>query len=86
MQKFNLTLLNPETIDELLKIANEHPEYTLEDALEVLAKNNNSGITEVGTLHEDGKFTQTEVTMEGVEIKEVSFEKTLRNLINDGNS
>jgi hypothetical protein len=83
MQKFNLTLLNPETIDELLKIANDHPEYTLEDALEVLAKSNNSGITEVGTLHEDGKFTQTEVTMEGVEIKEVSFEKTLRTLIDD---
>lgn len=83
MQKFNLTLLNPETIDELLKIANNHPEYTLEDALEVLAKSNNSGIIDVGTLHEDGKFTQTEVTMEGVEIKEVSFEKTLRNLIDD---
>lgn len=83
MQKFNLTLLNPETIDELLKIAKEHPEFTFEDALEILAKSNNSGITDLGTLHEDGKFTQTEVTMEGVETKEVSFEKTLRNLIDD---
>lgn len=51
MQKFNLTLLNPETIDELLKIAKEHPEFTCEDALEVLAKKNNSGIIDVGTLH-----------------------------------
>jgi len=85
MKKFKLTLLNPETIDELLKIAKEHPEYTLEDALEVLAKTNNSGIIDVGTLHEDGKFTQTEVTMEGVDTKEVSFEKALRSLINDCN-
>jgi hypothetical protein len=81
MQKFNLTLLNPETIDELLKIANEHPEYTCLDAIEEISKKSPNLIKEIGSIDENGNMTKINITEEGIEIKKINLSHEINKII-----
>lgn len=82
MKKFNLTEFNTEYLNELTKIAEENPNMTFGDAIEVLAKRHQDAVNEIGTLNPDGKLTKSEITMEGVETKELNLGEEIDKLVN----
>ena len=85
MKKFTLIEFNLEYLDDLQKIANENPKITFGDALEILAKLRQDALNEIGVLNNDGTFTKSEITMEGVETKEFNFEEEINKLIDKSN-
>jgi len=80
MRKFNLTEFNTEYLDELKEIAKENPSLTFGDALELLAKKHADAVNDIGTMHDDGRFTKSEITMEGIETKELDLGEELNKL------
>lgn len=75
-----LSQINLDYLDELEIIANENPNLSFGDALELLAKKHPKALSDIGTLHDDGRMTQSEITMEGIETKEVSLGNELKKL------
>lgn len=82
MKKFNLAEINTEYLDELKEIAKENPDMTFGDALEILAKKHNDALNEIGNIDENGNLTKSEITMEGVETKELDLKEEIQKLKN----
>jgi hypothetical protein len=85
MKKFNLQYFTSDDYFEIIKIVKEQ-NMSFNDAMEKYSKKNPNKIRDLGVIDEEGNMTKTEVTMEGVETKEVNLEDILNDLINDGNT
>lgn len=67
------------TVDDYLNIVQiaNNEKLSFADALEEYTKRNPGKVKNLGTLHEDGKLTQIEISEDGVETKEVDFSDEL---------
>ena len=80
--KFQLTSLTLDDWSEIAKIANEK-NLTFSDAMEEYAKKYPDKIKDLGILQENGHIRQSNISLEGVETKEVTLESIIEDLTND---
>lgn len=78
--KYSLSQLTPELLNKLEELFKANPTMLFGEGLDIIYHRHPELYKDLGTLHEDGRFTKSEISEEGITTKEFSLKDELEKL------
>lgn len=78
--KYFLSLLTPELLNKLEELFKQNPTMSFGDGLDIIYHKYPELYKDFGTIHEDGRFTKSEISEEGINTQELNLKNELDKL------